>query len=130
MIGEGDHDKWLSIVRNEEWKLKHGWYVTRQCSTKELAQDLSAEEVRANESLFFKNTKPWQSMIDSGSLGTPRLVDALGNLLSKMIREESLPNLSSLTVVFPDFKRRFLRNSLMLTEVWIVSQNRFPTTRN
>jgi len=87
MIGEGDHDKWLSIVRNEEWKLKHGWYVTRQCSTAEIAKNLSAEEVRANEALFFEK-EPWKSMIDDGRLGTSRLVDKLGDLLSNMIREK------------------------------------------
>ena len=102
-IDEGDHHPWLTIAANgnRAWKLTHGWYVTKQCSTTELSQNLSPEEVLAKERSFFKDKEPWKGL-EQDRFGTPKLADALSDLLSQMIRDKYFPIPSSLNCSLPE----------------------------
>ena len=130
-IDEGDHHPWLTIAANENraWKLTHGWYVTKQCSTTELSQNLSPEEVLAKERTFFKDTEPWKGL-EQNRFGTPKLADALSNLLSQMIRDKYFPIPSSLIVVFLKYTRRFPNSSERFRKPSQISPNHFQTTHN
>ena len=130
-IEDGDHEPWLAIAsnRNRAWKLTHGWYVTKQCNTKELDQNLPFEQVRDNERLFFENEEPWKGL-DQDRFGTPKLVDALSKLLSQMIRERYSPTVLSLIVVFLKCTKRFRNGLKQLKNNKLGSRYPFPTTRS
>lgn len=87
-VAKGEHDNWLRILQNKNHILKHGWYVTRQCSAEELSKNLAWEKVREMEQSFF-GQEPW-CKLDRSRFGTPRLVSALSTLLSTMIQERHL----------------------------------------
>ena len=87
-VEAGGHESWFRSIQNKHHILKHGWYVTCQCSMEELSKNLPWEKVGQMEQLFFRQ-EPW-SKLDASRLGTPKLVSALSSLLSTIIQERYL----------------------------------------
>jgi hypothetical protein len=86
-IQDGEHEPWLKILKGECHLLKHGWFVTRQCSMNELAKGLTWDQVRSLENGFFDTEEPWHNLDLRHRFGTKKLVAALSTLLSSMIVE-------------------------------------------
>src|SRR5437667_1649517 len=53
-VEAGGHESWFRIIQNKHHILKHGWYITRQCSMEEFSKNLPSEKVQQMEQLFFR----------------------------------------------------------------------------
>ena len=85
LVPKGDHDVWLDILNNKSHPLKHGYYVTRQPSAKEMSENPSWETTQIIECTFFQSQSPWCEL-DRNRLGTEALTEALSTRLSHMIQ--------------------------------------------
>lgn len=93
LIQEGEEDGWLAILEGSSHSLRHGYFITKHPSPKELENKISHSEARELEAKFFRTQDPWRKRQDLQSrMGTPRLTKELSNLLGALINQE-LPKL-------------------------------------
>ncbi|EKM56235.1 uncharacterized protein PHACADRAFT_207519 [Phanerochaete carnosa HHB-10118-sp] len=93
LIQDGEEDGWLTILEGSSHSLRHGYFITKHPSPKELEGEISHAEARRREARFFETTYPWNKRSDLQSrMGTPNLTKELSNLLGTLINQE-LPKL-------------------------------------
>jgi len=85
-VEQGELDAWQNIMKNKSHPLHHGYYLTRFPKPDEKEMALSLENARKMERDFFVGNNFWNKL-DKNRLGSPRLADALSQLLSQMIEE-------------------------------------------
>lgn len=88
------HDTWLQILENARFQLQLGYYVIKNPTKKELDAQISFQEARKTEILFFSNTFPWSqcSFEAKSRMGVSNLRTALSVQLTELI-ETSLPSM-------------------------------------
>ncbi|KIP02343.1 hypothetical protein PHLGIDRAFT_298819 [Phlebiopsis gigantea 11061_1 CR5-6] len=93
LIQEGEEDTWLNILEGASHPLKHGYFITKHPSPKELDEQITHEEAREREAEFFDTRVPWSNKSELRMrMGTPNLTRELSNLLGGLIND-SLPGL-------------------------------------
>lgn len=88
-IEPGTTSKWVSILKNQENALKHGWFAVKQPNPRELEEGIQWEEARANEDGFFTLNEPWASL-ERGHrkrLGSVALAEHLSVILSVLVSQ-------------------------------------------
>lgn len=82
-------DPWLEVLRNRNFRLGHGYFVTKQPDQLQLDQGVSHDEARAMEDRYFKSTPPWNTAYSQhqSQFGIPRLQAKLSILLVEHIRK-------------------------------------------
>ena len=78
-----------AILENRDFRLGHGYYVTKQPNQLELNQGVTHEQARAIEDRFFRENTPWSTDLVrfSKQFGIPQLQTKLSDLLVKHIRD-------------------------------------------
>ncbi|GAA5883270.1 hypothetical protein JCM16303_007338 [Sporobolomyces ruberrimus] len=89
-LQEGEHGRWIQILRGEKTRLTNGYFSTKQPGAADLGKNLSFEAARAAEKNFFQSTEPWASLPQSLHLrlGTPNLTEYLSDKLSSYIKQK------------------------------------------
>ena len=75
----------MHLAQNKEKQLAHGWFVVRNRSPLEVAENIDGEERRRREDEFFA-AEPW-NRLDEGRRGTGALERYLSNLLCQRIHQ-------------------------------------------
>ncbi|KZS94169.1 hypothetical protein SISNIDRAFT_410420 [Sistotremastrum niveocremeum HHB9708] len=93
-IQPGDHDRWLAILEGRSEPLHHGYWLTKQPTSADLARGVSFEEARQIADRFFQSEEPWRSCTFEikRRMGIPNLVSKLSRELSRLI-DETLPDI-------------------------------------
>ncbi|KAF7797716.1 hypothetical protein EIP86_008916 [Pleurotus ostreatoroseus] len=87
-IQHGEEHGWLRVLDGASHPLKHGYYIVKQPSPKELEEGISSEEARRREVTFFENTFPWNSKATLRQrMGTTNLTRELSRLLGNVINQ-------------------------------------------
>lgn len=86
VVESGNEPRVLKVASNKEHVLKHGWFVVRNRTTREVEQGVSPSQRNERERSFF-NTEPWNS-IDKERVGVGKLLPFLGHLLYKHVKNE------------------------------------------
>ncbi|KAJ3559507.1 hypothetical protein NM688_g311 [Phlebia brevispora] len=87
-IQHGEEQAWLSVLEGASHPLKHGYFVTKQPSPKELEEKISFETARQRERAFFEGTAPWSDRTTlRNRMGTPNLTKELSRLLGNVINQ-------------------------------------------
>lgn len=75
---------WQSVLKNEKFRLKHGYFVTRQPDQDLLDQGVTHAEARVYEKEFFSTKEPWAIEFASFSdrFGTEHLQTTLSEKLT------------------------------------------------
>jgi hypothetical protein len=76
----------MEVLSGDKERLLHGYYVTKQPGSDDLKLNLSFDDARAQETVFFSQA-PW-SNLDShkrSRVGTANLTKGLSRLLSELI---------------------------------------------
>ena len=118
-VEDGEYSLWLKILRNQsQYPFHHGYYVTRQLTTKERESGLvSWNTSRETEQLFFSAHPVWR-LEHPERLGTKNLTIALSRLLAEHIRKRSVLSLPILMFSLPtlrsalDMQRRMVQKQL------------------
>ncbi|KAI0078419.1 hypothetical protein K474DRAFT_1744981 [Panus rudis PR-1116 ss-1] len=93
LIQYGEENAWVAILEGRRHFLKHGYFVTKQPSPKELEELITFPEARAREQYFFANESPWKGLASlRDRMGTPNLTKELSRLLGAVINQ-ALPDL-------------------------------------
>ncbi|KAI9690901.1 MAG: hypothetical protein M1822_008521 [Bathelium mastoideum] len=81
-------------LSGKKFKLGHGYFVTKQPSSPELAEGIGHDGARARERGFFANNEPWNTKLShfNDRFGTENLRLALASKLASII-EDSLPDI-------------------------------------
>ncbi|KAK4705698.1 hypothetical protein P7C70_g494, partial [Phenoliferia sp. Uapishka_3] len=98
-LQEGEHSRWLKVLRGESHQLALGYFCTKLRGTADLqGGNVSYEASRAAEATFFSTVAPWESLKGDirQRLGTKSLVDFLGDRLS-LFMSTKIPELISKT---------------------------------
>lgn len=88
-VQRGEHASWLELVEGRRHQLAHGFFVTKQPGTEDLAKNLTFQKARSAEIKFFDRVEPWKNLAPhvKRQLGTRHLVvflsDRLGNYISE-----------------------------------------------
>lgn len=88
-------DQWLRILHNEDYQIRHRYYITRQMDPEQVGR-LSWEEGRNQAHIFF-NKEPWRT-VDRNYVGVEKLTEALSTRLSAMIENTYIPLRLSITL--------------------------------
>ena len=86
-VQAGDETTTLDIALNKYETLKHGWFVVKNRSTKDISDNITVQQRHDRERAFFDTTKPWNT-IPHDRRGVSPLKVYLGKLLSDHIRSE------------------------------------------
>ncbi|KAG8918972.1 hypothetical protein FRC01_001550 [Tulasnella sp. 417] len=86
----GGASKWLRMLRGEDQPLMHGWYCVKQRDLVQLQEGVTWEEAKSYETEYFQTTSPWADLGPAGRsrLGSQKLADRLGNILSNLVSQE------------------------------------------
>lgn len=86
IIQEGDIDSWLDVLTGTKEKLRLGYFVVRNSSTKELKDGITFHTARSAESNFFASS-PWCDLPSStrARCGVGKLAEKLSVELEKFI---------------------------------------------
>jgi len=78
------------VLQGRNYKLGHGYYVTRQPSQVELDDGIDHRKARSRELEFFSQNHPWNTAFDSfkNRFGTQQLQEKLSKLLAKQILQQ------------------------------------------
>ena len=89
-LQEGEHDRWLQVLRGDRARLVNGYFSTKQPGAADLGKNLSFEAAREAEKNFFLSKEPWSSLPAElqRRLGTPKLTEYLSNKLSSYIKQK------------------------------------------
>lgn len=82
-----NHDKILSLARNEVEYLPHGWCVIRNRTTKEVQSNVTRTQRDVNEKAVFSNS-PWNELEDQ-FIG----IESLRNFLEELVHKHTRENL-------------------------------------
>ena len=84
----GEFKQWIEILRGKAFKLKHGYFVTKQPSQDQLVKGITHAEARRDESEFFAKNEPWATELSDMShrFGTVSLTKFLAQKLGETIR--------------------------------------------
>ncbi|KAI9654736.1 MAG: hypothetical protein M1829_000872 [Trizodia sp. TS-e1964] len=82
------YDQWIKMLRNENHKVGHGYFVTKQPAQESLNQNIDHAQARQDEMQFFATQEPWTTSFAPfcNQFGTRRLQDALSQKLTVQIR--------------------------------------------
>ena len=80
----GDCEPWLKVMEGTSHPLRHGYFITRLPSSKEVGQ--SWEETRQKESNFFQSNSTWNKA-NKRHVGVGNLVEFVSQRLSEMIEQ-------------------------------------------
>lgn len=58
-VNKGEYDQWIRILRGQEHRLPHGYFVTKQLSQTQLMDGFTHEQAREYERQFFETMEPW-----------------------------------------------------------------------
>ncbi|KIJ53719.1 hypothetical protein M422DRAFT_222407 [Sphaerobolus stellatus SS14] len=85
-IPDGEHARWLKLLRNETSVLQNGWYSVKQPSTQDLERGLTSEEALRRGEEFFR-TAPWSKLdpLYQKRLGTRAVIQKLHEFLMEVI---------------------------------------------
>ncbi|KAL9090190.1 MAG: hypothetical protein Q9159_002089 [Coniocarpon cinnabarinum] len=86
-VASGDEQSVLDIATNKYEPLKHGWFVVKNRSTKDIHENVTVQQRHQRELSFFNTTAPWNT-IPKERRGVGPLKDYLGKLLSDHARSE------------------------------------------
>ncbi|KAK6346526.1 hypothetical protein TWF696_006651 [Orbilia brochopaga] len=86
---EGEFEQWIRILRGNEHRLHHGYFVTKQPSQQQLLERISHSAARASEEEFFQTREPWQTELADlkDRFGTINLQRYLSKQLANLIRQ-------------------------------------------
>ncbi|EWC46396.1 hypothetical protein DRE_04339 [Drechslerella stenobrocha 248] len=86
---EGEHEQWIRILRGNEHRLHHGYFVTKQPSQQQLLERIDHSAARASEEAFFNTAEPWQTELADlkDRFGTTNLQRYLSKQLANLIRQ-------------------------------------------
>ncbi|GAA5960847.1 hypothetical protein JCM8115_000172 [Rhodotorula mucilaginosa] len=95
-VQRGEHASWLELVEGRRHQLAHGFFVTKQPGTEDLAKNLTFQKARSAEAKFFDRVEPWNNLAPhvKRQLGTRHLVAFLSDRLGSYISEK-LPQIRS-----------------------------------
>lgn len=84
----GEFKQWIEILRGKAFKLKHGYFVTKQPSQDQLIKGITHAEARRDEFEFFAKNEPWATQLSDISyrFGTVSLTKFLAQKLGETIR--------------------------------------------
>ncbi|EAU91841.2 myxovirus resistance 1 [Coprinopsis cinerea okayama7 len=88
-IPTGEESSWLPYILGDREVLENNWYCVKQPSSNDLKKNMTWEEARQAEDVFFSTTAPW-SELDScyhRYLRTSNLVEQLSFVLSDLINK-------------------------------------------
>ncbi|CAG8700870.1 18172_t:CDS:2 [Dentiscutata erythropus] len=86
MIEKGTHDIWLKIMGGEAHQLELGYYVVKNPTKVQRAENITFEEARLVENEFFEQEEPWNSFYLRERIGVKNLQNKLSELLIKSIK--------------------------------------------
>ncbi|KAL4246136.1 hypothetical protein ABKN59_008971 [Abortiporus biennis] len=90
-LQHGEEHAWLRVLEGTSHILKHGYFVTKQPSPKELEEHVSFTDARKREAEYFQTQHPWKDKKNLESrMGTVNLTNELSKLLGGIINQ-SLP---------------------------------------
>lgn len=95
-IERGTDAKWKSILQNEEYMLKLGYFMVKMANKEQLLSKLSTQQLFDSEEQFFIETKPWSDFSSRSRFGILNLKTELSRSLTKLI-EQSLPKMKKST---------------------------------
>jgi hypothetical protein len=89
LLQEGQHENWLGILKNEKYRLVHGYYAAKLPGSAPQDTHQTWEQIKESEKRFFKKD-PWNKLasVYGGKLGTDNLKEVLSKSLAKMIEEK------------------------------------------
>ncbi|SPO39909.1 uncharacterized protein PSFLO_05390 [Pseudozyma flocculosa] len=89
-VQEGDLGYWQDVLLGQVQPLRHGYFVVKNPSTKDLDEGITYGEARAKERLLFQRSE-WLSLpsLSRERLGTEKLVNRLSSLLETFIRKRT-----------------------------------------
>jgi GTP-binding protein EngB required for normal cell division len=91
---EAAHEKWVRYIKGETEPLHHGWFCVKQPDTQSPHPMPTLAEAREQEELWFKKTSTWRELSRPNHLGTTKLVQHLGGILSDLM-STMVPELGS-----------------------------------
>jgi hypothetical protein len=93
-IPEGEHTRWLKLIRSEVSALQNGWYCVKQPSSAELGKGLAFLDARRRGEDFFKSS-PWSTLAPmyKKRLGTQAVTQKLNEFLMAVISKRYNPSL-------------------------------------
>ena len=79
----------VELLSSKDFKVGHGWFVTKQLSQEELNTNIPYCEAREREQAFFATQKPWTTSLADfkDKFGIPKLQDAISHRLKEHILE-------------------------------------------
>ncbi|KAF8586089.1 hypothetical protein K439DRAFT_1632008 [Ramaria rubella] len=85
-IPEGEHARWMKLIKNEIAVLQNGWYCVKQPSTADMDKGITFMEARRRGEDFFK-TSPWSGLDPwhKKRLGTQAVTQKLNEFLMDVI---------------------------------------------
>lgn len=91
-VQRGEHASWLELVEGRRHQLAHGFFVTKQPGTEDLAKNLTFQKARSAEAKFFDRVEPWNNLAPhvKRQLGTRHLVAFLSDRLGSYISEKQV----------------------------------------
>ncbi|KAF0420291.1 P-loop containing nucleoside triphosphate hydrolase protein [Gigaspora margarita] len=92
MIEKGTHNIWLRIMRGEAHQLELGYYVVKNPTKVQRAENIKSEEARLIENEFFEQEEPWNSFYLRERIGVKNLQNKLSELLIEAIKR-GLPDI-------------------------------------
>ncbi|CAL1705006.1 unnamed protein product [Somion occarium] len=93
LIQPGEESGWVGVLEGTAHPLKHGYFITKQPSPKELEEQVTFREARDREKHFFQSQYPWEGLPGlRHRMGTPNLTKELSKLLASVINH-ALPDL-------------------------------------
>ena len=78
-------ENWLAVIEGRRHTTRLGYYCTRQPDDDERAHNITSQQARAAEKVFFSSTSPWTASTSKERFGTENLVASLSKLLAKII---------------------------------------------
>ncbi|KAG0664588.1 hypothetical protein C6P46_001184 [Rhodotorula mucilaginosa] len=94
-VQRGEHASWLELVEGRRHQLAHGFFVTKQPGTEDLAKNLTFQKARSAEAKFFDRVEPWNNLAPhvKRQLGTRHLIrsDIASSLASVRAALKDLP---------------------------------------
>ncbi|KAG9033665.1 hypothetical protein FRB95_014553 [Tulasnella sp. JGI-2019a] len=88
-IESGAEEKWANLVRGTQNPLPNGWFCVKQPDLKELRADISWEDAKAAETVFFNTVPPWSQLGSHRKrLGSSALASQLSDMLSDLVQKQ------------------------------------------
>lgn len=88
LIQPGEESGWLQVLQNKRHRLRHGYFITKQSSQKELLDGDVVGTTDERDDAFFGSLSPWKDCPPElkKRMGSSNLTKHLSELLSELIR--------------------------------------------